>query len=372
MAVNIISSPSALSHISQKVQWKLTLSDLGSFPISKEIVVQLYINGDIASDIRTIRPESTIDQVQFDFTDTVASRLKTSIVGSSDITDFSALVKLKYGEASYNSTNCAESTQDLTEETNEIRVFNSNIQYFDNDPIDPNGYIFSDRPLCYDLPLNTLDNIVGYGDCSVTKTTYSGDVMVTASSPQVLPPGVWSYDHGNTFLQTTELTHYTLSFAFSNKTILYRVNILKYDRPVIYFLEPKGSYTPMVFDKGQLSTVNRVGKLVDILPNGISIAEDLQDYGITEYDLNNYEEISIAKKKFIHEGLKPYYFSFANASKFVMKNGFNDPNNPITSNARYVRLIIPTERIPYFVIGNVIEIKATGYFATSLSTHKYA
>lgn len=381
MASNITISPSSHIHLSDKLVWGGVLTDLGTFPIKKELAVQLVINGQDASDIKRIRPSSTGEVLYFDFTDLVSRFLDTridftntsrqSISAASLISSpFVAVVSLKYGEASYNTENCAENSITLSEQTNDVNIYNSNVSYGFQYPVDPLNFIFTNRPKCYSLPVDSHDSFFMIGSATVQYKYYDNQNNEISSSPNVVTSPALTVVYVGSGGLPNGTAYYTYSITIGGSTETYRVNIhQKDDSKVVYFQEPLGSYSPMLFDGSEVNYINRTSSKVST--DTYNVIPDLTRDGIKEYNLKHFEEISLTKKTFVMESNKGFYKSFADASRFVIQNGFDRHESDPLAKKQYMKLIVPIERMPFYFKRNIMELQLSGYYATQLETHQY-
>lgn len=381
MAANITISPSSHIHLSDRLFWAGVLTDLGTFPIKKELAVQLVINGQDASDVKRIRPESTGEPIFFDFTDLVSRFIDTRVdftntsrstvtAASTVSSSFITVVSLKYGEASYNTENCAENTVNLNQQTNDVRIYNSNVSYNFQLPVDPSGFLFTNRPKCYNLPEDSHDSFFMLGGGTIQYKYYdSQNNEISASGIMVASPTltVMYVGSGNLPIGTS---YYTYSITNNGNTETYRVNIhQKDDSKVVYFQEPLGSYSPMLFDGSEVNYINRTSSKVST--DNYNAINDLTRDGIKEYNINHFEEISLTKKAYVMDHNKGFYKSFADASRFVIQNGYDRPSDDSLAEKQYMKLIVPTERMPFYFKRNIMELQLNGYYATQLETHQY-
>lgn len=347
MAVTVVSEPNDKIALSEGVKWTFQLSDIGTYPERKELLYRLLIDGAVASEYKCVRLNSTSDQISVDFTDEVSWRLKSIFSCTGEGSDeFMAEVSVEYGEKTINEEDCEASGINVSGSTNTVMVYNAYICGMLEVP-----YIFSDRPDYYCIAKDACDTVT-YLDTSATVNYYK-DGAVVGVRVLPTPKSEVSVANLNSLNNGATYDSYVVNWA-NGKT--WRVGFNCCADTTLYFLEPKGSWSPF--------PVNILQKAVKHDDRSVNIENPDHIYeGYMNMSDYNYDEFTVGYKVYSYEENEIWLRALMAASHYKIKWQC-DKGNYIIKNFK-----VETSSRVYYRRGRYFEFELTGVISDLLKAH---
>lgn len=350
MGVVIVSQPAAINALSDKITWQLRLDDIGSYPEEKKLAFKLNVNGNDVTVLKSVRPTSTSDIIEVDFTKQIATYLRSRfranwLTYKNDA--FLAEVYLSYGDITYNVEECEDSVVSSLSQTSMIKVYNSYIN-LGEDGIS-SGMAFTQRPNVYCITEETQD-LWWALDAPASVVYYKNGQTVGNYNPTIAEGDVYNFNRATTPGFTLNYDSYEVTI--NGKT--YRAGFKnckgKYN---VYFLEPSGGWSPMVFkDKTGSMTVDKQEAFIENRADEYINYQEFTSYGGVNKNVVTYET-----RVFATAEQEQYLKAFCGASYYM-----------VYENGQYVGFVV-TQKPTYYQNAKYFVLNITGYLSSPYLSH---
>ncbi len=285
MAVSLISSPATWITIDDLIQWKLSISDLGTPNVDKKTIAYQLVTdtGTPITDVREINPENTLIQPAISFANEFRAhpniRTNPPLLFSTSVQDAKGIlkVKLKYGEIVNTFATGSITGDPPTNESDVINIINSAIYQNNNSLQLTDSFLMTQKSNLNYYNKDTFDWLYVFGAGTVTikiGATTVATMTGTADKVNCIPIGAMHFPA----LKVAPSYHVDVSAGSDNYTFYFKnCGFNEYDEPCqIVYLDSLGGYTAMMFQLVEYG-INPEKESIDTFRGGGGLT-DLGDY----------------------------------------------------------------------------------------------